>query len=188
MSIFQLLDKKNWYCPFNTAIPMMQHIVFGHLAWGIVSVLLFFALLFSNFMGDTFAERLPFALVPLVVGLFFLFLAFRVYLLIRTGSYTVLQGICTESPRGINPLPMVSNYFKNRLSLSFTMSEKNGIVAYSVRSTRSKLPREGDQVIIAITQDSIIQDSPTEYQVLSYLGIRYMTHAAIDRKNKKTKG
>ena len=182
MSIFEMLKKSNWYCPFKTAIPLMQNLFIRHVAWGVLCVVLSVVLLFMDFAGEEMMVRVAFSLVPFVIGMFFLFMAFRVYLIIRTGQYQVIEGPCTESPRGINPLPMVGNYMKN-MSLTFTMSDEGGIIAYTVRTTRKSLPREGDRVTIAVPLDSLVEDSPTEYQVLSFLSIRYVSHRSVLRKD-----
>jgi len=179
LSFWEMLRKENQYLPLSSAPSFMKNIFYKHAAFALVALMLSVGFFIYKGVGETLIMRLPMAAAPFLFGVFFVVLAWRVYLICRTGQYQVIEGECTFSPRGVNPVSMIQNFSKNMV-FTFHMTDEGGINAYIVNTTRRLLPKEGAKITLAVPLNGMIKESQTEFRVMSYLALKTIVHKKKD--------
>lgn len=186
LSFIQMLDKKTHFCSFSSAVPLIRYRFWTFLAWAFACLVVAVSFGLSPGFGEGLQQRLAFAGAPLLIGVVFGFLAFRIYLLIVTAQYQVITGECTSSPRGINPLPKIKS-LSRQLAYSFMFADNGGINVYSVFCPYSDLPREGDMITLIATPNSMRKESQTETIVSSYIALKSVSYKAHLKQETKKK-
>lgn len=177
MTIKEMLQKKNRPFTFRQFPPPLMGAFLKRMAF-VVALLAVTGYMIYFMSASSAATQATVLLLPVALLVFFAASAAHAYLIAATGTYTIIEGVCIESPN----TPEVKSFFKKKASSLLNPVKKMTCVVHGADgeyyrilcTTTRHLPRQGNWTVLycPITKHKPETLESGEIQILSYLSIQ----------------
>lgn len=149
-----LLDKRNAAYSFLEIQSGIKRYILINAGFAVTGILVAIMCGFT-FWGVKMESYLSFLIFPILFSVYFIWNAYYAYLIGRTGNYTVMEGVCIESEKTVNPIKKLTNTAFQRRT-RFTLETEEGEYYKVLCRTGSDLPKQGMRVQVVYSNNATL--------------------------------